>query len=232
MMAATRTATFGAPGDTSEEGIGTAIRFAHVTVVCDGRRLLDDLTFEVPLGVTAALLGPPGAGKTTAIETGSGVRRIDGGAIRLLGLEPAVAVASGRVGAVLASGGLPDGARVGELLGFIRVLHDAPLSMDDLVERSGLESLMDRPTDRLSRSEAQQLRFALALAGDPDLLFLDDPDQDLDLQARGGLWANLERLKEEGRTVLLATRDADLAASIADRAIVLEQGRLRGEGEP
>ncbi len=227
-----RTSALGAREDTSEEGIGTAISFAHVTVVCDRRRLLDDLTFEVPLGVTVALLGPPGAGKTTAIETGLGVRRIDGGVIRLLGLGPAVAIASGRVGAALSSWGLPGGARVRELLGFVRALHHAPLSMDDLVDRAGLESLMDRPTDRLSLSQARRLRFALALAGDPDLLFLDDPDRDLDLQALGDLRTNLERLRDEGRTLLLATRDADLAASSADRVIVLERGRLRGERGP
>jgi ABC-2 type transport system ATP-binding protein len=212
-------------------GVDTAVSYLHVTVVQAGHRLLDDVTFEVSRGITVALLGPPGAGKTTAIETGLGIRPLDGGTIRLLGQEPEAAIASGRVGAVLPSLGLPSGARVGQLLDFARVLHDAPLPVDDLVDRAGLGSLMGRPTDRLSRSEAQQLMFALALAGDPDLLFLDEPAAHLDLQARSALWRNLERLTGEGRTLLLATRDPDVAASRADHVIMLEGGRLGGEGD-
>ncbi|MHB8892053.1 MAG: ATP-binding cassette domain-containing protein [Candidatus Limnocylindrales bacterium] len=217
--------------DIAENRVDIAVRFAHVTVLRAGTRVLDDVTFEIPRGSTVALLGPSGAGKTTAIEVGLAIRHIDSGAVRLLGLMPGVAVASGRVGAMLPSSGLPSGVRVGELLRFVRVLHDAPLRVDDLIDRAGLESLLDRWTDRLSDSEAQQLRFALALAGDPDLLLLDEPGAGLDSRARDALRRNMQRLKEEGRTVLLATRSGEDAAPIADRVLLLERGRLIGEGD-
>ncbi len=216
--------------DFAQDRSDIAVRFAHVAVLHAGTRVLDDVTFEIPRGWTVALRGPSGAGKTTAIEAGLAVRPFVSGVIRLLGLEPGVAVASGRVGAMLSSSGLPSGARVGELLRFVRTLHRAPLPLDDLVDRAGLESLLNRSTDRLSGSEAQQLRFALALAGDPDLLFLDEPGAGLDSRARDALRRNMQRLKEEGRTVLFATRSGEDASPSADRVLLLERGRLIGEG--
>lgn len=215
--------------DVAEDRIDMAVRFTRVTVLRRGRRALDDVTFEIPRGCMAALLGPPGAGKSTAIEVGLAVRRLDSGVVRLLGLEPRVAIAAGRVGAMLSSTGLPSGARVDELLRFVRALHRAPLPVDDLIDRAGLESLLGRSTDRLSDGQAQQLRFALALAGDPDLLLLDDPDAGLRPEARTALWANMERLKEEGRTILVATRNGEDATSTADRILLFDRGRLAGE---
>jgi ABC-2 type transport system ATP-binding protein len=152
-----------------------------------GRPVLDDVTFEVPRGSTVALLGPPGAGKTTVIEVGLALRNIDGGVVRVLGFEPEIAVASGRVGVVLSSSGLPSGARVSELLHLVRVLHDAPLPVDDLIDRAGLASLLDCMTDRLTRSQGQQLRFALALAGERVAVLLLVPAAGHDGQARGVL---------------------------------------------
>lgn len=216
--------------DFAEDRTDIAVRFDHVTVLRAGRRVLDDLTFEVPRGTTVALVGPTGAGKTTAIEVGMAVRRCDSGVIRLLGLEPGVAIASGRVGAMLSSAGLPSGVQVGELVRFVRSLHDAPLPLDDLIDRAGLQLRVSRSTDRLSDSEVQQLRFALALAGDPDLVFLDEPGANLDSWARDALRTNLQRLKEEGRTVLLATRDGEVAVPSVDRVLLLDRGRLSGEG--
>ena len=209
--------------------IDRAVRFDHVTVLRAGMRVLDDVTFEVPTGSTVSLVGPSGAGKTTAIEVGMAVRRVDSGVVRLLGLEPGVAIASGRVGVMISSAGLPSGVRVGELVRFVRSLHDAPLPLEDLIDRAGLQSRLDCSTDRLSDSEVQQLRFALALAGDPDLVFLDEPGVGLDGPARDALRTNLQRLKAEGRTVLLATRYGEVAAPSADGVLLLERGRLIGE---
>jgi ABC-2 type transport system ATP-binding protein len=215
----------------ASDRVDIAVRFAHVTVFRSAQRVLDDVTFDIPHGSTVALLGPAGAGKTTAIEVGLGVRRVDSGTIRVLGLEPGVAVAAGRVGVMLSSAGLPSGVRVGELLRFVRALHEAPLPVDDLVDRAGLESLLDRSTDRLSDTEAHQLRFAMAVAGDPDLVFLDEPGAGLDARAREVLRTNMKRLKDEGRTVLIATRYGEDTATSADRVLLLEGGRLRVERE-
>ena len=222
----------GSPRDESApRADAPAIEFVHVTAHRDGQRALDDVTLEILRGATVALLGPSGAGKSTAVEIGLAVRRADSGVVRVLGMEPAIAVASGRVGALLPVS-LPSGTRVGELLSFFRALHDAPLPVDDLVERGGVGSVLDRTTDRLSKCEAQRLRFALALAGDPDVVLLDEPGDGLDPDAREALGTNLRRLRTEGRTVLLATRHGEVAASSADRVLLIEGGRLTGEADP
>ena len=208
-----------------------AIEFIHVAAHRAGKLVLDDLTLEVQRGSTVALLGPSGAGKATAIEIALAIRGVESGVVRVLGMEPTMAVASGRVGALLPLRH-PSGTRVVELLQLFRALHDAPLALDDLVDRAGLAAVLDRATDRLSAAEAQQLRFALAVAGDPDVVLLDEPFDGLHAGAREALGRNLQRLRTEGRTVLLATRDGEVAASSADRVLLIEGGRLTGEADP
>ncbi len=115
-----------------------------------------------------ALAGLTGCGATMVIEAVLGLRPVDHGLVRVLGLEPAVAVASGRVGALVRPAGLPGGARVGEVVGFVRRLHPVPLSFDDLVARAGLEAILARPVDRLTGDEMGRVRLAVAMAGDPD----------------------------------------------------------------
>ncbi len=207
------------------EGTDTAVRFTHVTVVRAGRRILDDVSFTVRRGSTVALTGPAGAGKSTVIEASLGVYQVNGGVIRLLGLDPRVAVASGRVGVALGSAGLPDGARVKDLLRFASAVRDTPLPMHDLVERTGLSGILDRPANRLSPGQAQQLRLALAVAGDPDLIMLDEPFTGLDAQALAVIRANLQRFRDEGRTVLIAAERVDPAEPVVDRVLHMDHGR-------
>lgn len=219
------------PGETAgTESIGAAttdaaIGFTHVTVVHAGRRILDDVSFVVRRGCTVALTGPLGAGKSTAIETALGLHPLEGGVVRLLGLDPKVAVASGRVGVALGSSGFPDGARVRDLLRFATAMRESPLPMGDIVDRAGLDALLDRPANRLSPGQAQQLRLALAVSGDPDLILLDEPFAGLDAQALAILEANLARFREEGRTVLLAAERIDPAAPVVDRVLRMDHGR-------
>ena len=215
------------PAGRAIEGTDTALSFSGVTVTHDGRRILDDLTFTVRRGSMVAITGPDGAGKTTAIEIALGIHHVERGAIRLLGLDPSSAVASGRVGALLASSGFPDGARVGDLLRVVRTIHAAPLPMVDLVARTGLDRLIDRPVDRLSAGEAQQLRLAVAVAGDPDILLLDEPFAGLDVRAQRIVHVNLERFRQEGRTVVIATNRLEAAAGLVDGILHLDHGRLR-----
>ncbi len=226
-----RTPSTGSRDAVSRRGDAPAVELIRVSVVRAGRRVLDDVDLEISRGETVAILGAPGAGKSTTLEICLAVQPVDSGGVRVLGLEPAVAVASGRVGAVL-SDHPPSGARVGELLRFFRAVHDAPLPVDDLVDRAGLGPVLDRSTDQLSRSQTQRLRFALALAGDPDIVVLDEPGEGLDPEGLEALATNLRRLRMEGRTVLLATRDGEVAASSADRVVLIEGGRFIGEADP
>jgi ABC-2 type transport system ATP-binding protein len=195
-------------------------------------RALDRIDLSIEAGSTVALLGPNGAGKTTAISLTLGLLQPDGGAVRTLGLPPRTAVESGRVGAMLQTSGLPAGARVGELVEFARTLHPYPLGHDELLERAGLADLVGRPVTTLSGGETQRLRFALAIAGDPDLVFLDEPTVAMDVETRRAFWASMRLFAAEGRTVLFATHYLEEADQVADRIVVLDRGRIVADGTP
>jgi ABC-2 type transport system ATP-binding protein len=213
----------------SPEQLAGAIRFVGVTVDGAGSLALDDVSFEVPRGGTLALAGLTDGAATAVAEVVLGLRPVERGLVRVLGLEPAVAVASGRVGALVRPAGLPGGARVDEVVRFVRRLHPVPLPFDDLVARAGLEGILGRPVDRLTGDEMGRLRLALALAGDPDVVVMDDPAAGLGPGARRGLAAAIRRLNAEGRTVLVAAGPGPGIAVGADRVLVLERGRLVGE---
>ncbi len=193
---------------------------------------LDDVRFHVHVGETIALLGPNGAGKSTAIGAMLGLLEPSGGVVRVLDQAPHAAVRSGRVGAMLQSATLPVGARVLELVELARGLYPNPLARDAILERAGLTGLAGRRADTLSGGETQRVRFALAIAGDPDLVFLDEPTVAMDVESRRAFWADMRRFAAEGRTVLFATHYLDEADQVADRIVVLDHGRVVAEGSP
>jgi ABC-2 type transport system ATP-binding protein len=206
-----------------------AVRFAQVTRRFGDVTAVDRVDLEIRRGQTVALLGPNGAGKSTAISLMLGLLRPDSGTVSTLGLDPAVAVATGRVGSMLQTSGLPMNVRVGELIDFARRLYPDALPRTAIVERAGLARLLDRTTDRLSGGEAQRLRFALAIAGDPDLVFLDEPTVAVDVEMRRAFWADMRRAADEGRTVLFATHYLEEADQVADRVVVLDHGRIAAD---
>jgi ABC-2 type transport system ATP-binding protein len=207
-----------------------AVRFERVTRRFGDLAAVDGIDLAINTGETVALLGPNGAGKTTAISMMLGLLHPTSGSVRTLGLEPAEAVASGRVGSMLQTSGLPINVRVGELVDFARRLYPNPLSKAAIVERAGLTGLLDRTTDRLSGGEAQRLRFAFAIAGDPDLVFLDEPTVAMDVEMRRAFWADMRRSADEGRTILFATHYLEEADQVADRVVVLDHGRIAADG--
>jgi ABC-2 type transport system ATP-binding protein len=209
-----------------------AIDFRDVSKTYDGNLALDGATLGVPLGQTVALLGPNGAGKSTTINLMLGLLDPSAGAVRVLGLEPRDAVASGRVGAMLQSSGLPVGARVGELIAFVRRLYPQPLPTATILDRSSLGELQRRSVETLSGGEAQRLRFAMAIAGDPDLVFLDEPTVGMDVETRRAFWAQIRAFAAEGRTVVFATHYLDEADGGAERIVVLDHGKVVADGSP
>jgi ABC-2 type transport system ATP-binding protein len=216
------------PDQTSEPP--TAVRFADVTRRFGDVTAIDRIDLDIRPGETVALLGPNGAGKSTAISLMLGLLRPTAGTVTSLGLEPAEAVASGRVGSMLQTSGLPINVRVGELVEFARRLYPHPLPNAAIVERAGLTGLLGRTTDRLSGGEAQRLRFAFAIAGDPDLVFLDEPTVAMDVEMRRAFWADMRRSADEGRTILFATHYLEEADQVADRVVVLDHGRVAADG--
>jgi ABC-2 type transport system ATP-binding protein len=198
------------------------------------RAVVDGLSFTAALGRVTAVLGPNGAGKTTTVECCEGLRRPDGGKVRVLGLDP---VRDGvrlrpRVGVMLQDGGLPTGARAGDVLRHVAALHARPIPPDELLELLGLSRHARTTVRRLSGGQRQRLALAAAVIGRPELVFLDEPSAGLDPQARLAVWQVVQRLRDDGVGVLLTTHLMDEAERLADHVIVVDGGRVVAAGSP
>jgi ABC-2 type transport system ATP-binding protein len=200
-------------------------RYGQVTAI-------DGLSLQIRSGETVALLGPNGAGKTTAVELLLGLAHPDAGVVQLFGGPTAVAVAAGRVGAMLQDAGLPQGAKVAELIGLVHSLYPDPLSVADALHLADLGAVVGRRVERLSGGQRQRVRLALALAGNPELLILDEPTAALDVDARRTFWDRVRVYVAGGRTVLFATHRLEEADAVADRVVVIAGGRLLADGTP
>jgi ABC-2 type transport system ATP-binding protein len=161
-----------------------------------------------------------------------GLASPDQGVVRLFGGPPADAVAAGRVGAMLQDAGLPQGAKVAELIGLVHSLYPDPLSVADALRLADLEQVAGRQVQRLSGGQRQRVRLALALAGNPELLILDEPTAALDVDARRSFWDRVRVYVAGGRTVLFATHRLEEADAVADRVVVIADGHLLADGTP
>ncbi|MEW2047549.1 ABC transporter ATP-binding protein [Streptomyces sp. NPDC051445] len=193
-------------------------------------RAVDGLTLALRPGETVALLGPNGAGKSTTLDLLLGLKQPDSGTVRVFGTGPREAIVAGRVGAMLQSGGLMDEVTVAELVALACGLHPKPYRTADVLARAGITQIADRKVDKLSGGQAQRVRFALATAGDSDLIVLDEPTTGMDVTTRQAFWATMREQADQGRTVLFATHYLEEADAIADRVLVLHRGRLLADG--
>lgn len=210
-----------------------ALSFRGVTHRYGDRTALDRLDLEVRQGEVVALLGPNGAGKSTTISVLLGLIRPQHGSVEVLGSDPRRAVAEGRVGAMLQAGsglGLPPGVRVDQALHLVRRLYRRPAPLDWIVEHADVADLLRRRTDRLSGGQAQRVRFAASIAGDPEIVFLDEPTSAMDVESRHGFWRMMRAFGDEGRTVVVATHHLAEADQIADRVVVLNHGTVVADG--
>ena len=202
---------------------GVVKRFGPVIAV-------DGLDLEVPEGICLGLLGPNGAGKSTTVSAVLGLLRPAAGSVRVLGRAPADAVRAGCVGAMLQHGGLPGEARVGEVLHLVRRSYADPWPLDDLVATTGIGGLLGRDVDALSGGQRQRVLLALALAGQPPLLLLDEPTSAMDVEGRRAFWATMRDLAARGTTVVFATHHLEEADAVADRVVVMAGGRIVADG--
>jgi ABC-2 type transport system ATP-binding protein len=212
---------------------GRALRFEEVTYRYGPHVALGDVSFEVTRGQTLALLGPNGAGKSTTISLLLGLLRPQSGTVEVLGTSPQRAVADGRVGAMLQTGagsGLLPGVRVGEAVQIVRRLFPRPSPFDEIVERAGIARLLDRKTQQLSGGQAQSVRFAIAIAGNPELVFLDEPTAAMDVAGRRSFWRMIREFGREGRTILFATHHLQEVERISDRVVVVNHGHIVADG--
>ena len=191
------------------------------------------LDLEIPRGSVVALLGPNGAGKSSMINCTIGLKRPAEGHVTVAGTDPREAVRRGAVGAMLQVSGLPSGATVRDVVELARALQRrrGP-AVDELLASAGLEDVARREVTKLSGGQAQRVRFAMALAGDPEILFLDEPTVGMDVESRELLWQTLDGLAGGGTTILFATHYLAEAERFAHRVVMLVKGRLVADGSP
>jgi ABC-2 type transport system ATP-binding protein len=192
------------------------------------------LSFSVARGEVFGLLGPNGAGKTTTVEILEGYRRRDGGYVSVLGHDPGDRPADlrERVGIVLQSCGTYPHLTVRETVAHWAGLYARPRDVEEVIALAGLGEAADRRARMLSGGQQRRLDFALALIGDPELIFLDEPTTGFDPAARRAAWDTVRALRELGKTILLTTHYLDEAQALADRVAILKAGEILAEGPP
>ena len=211
---------------------GTVAEMAGASKSFGSVRALVDFNFQVRVGELTALLGPNGAGKTTAIKLLLGLARPTSGQISVFGSDPSDIATRARVGAVLQVGRVPETLRVAEHIDLFSSYYPNPLAMSETLAIAGLADLRDRKFGDLSGGQKQRVLFALAICGNPDLLFLDEPTVGLDVEARHLLWQEIRNLLGRGKTVVLTTHYLEEADALADRVAVINKGSIIAEGTP
>jgi ABC-2 type transport system ATP-binding protein len=192
------------------------------------------IDFEVARGEVFGLLGPNGAGKTTTVEILEGYRSRDGGEVAVLDQDPATAGGAWRewIGVVLQSSAMYETLTVEETLRLFAGYYERPRPVDEVVELVGLGEKRGDRVRRLSGGQRRRLDFGIALVGDPELIFLDEPTTGFDPRARRQAWETIRGLRGLGKTILLTTHYLDEAEQLADRVAVLAQGRIVASGTP
>jgi ABC-2 type transport system ATP-binding protein len=211
-----------------------AIEVTGLSKAYGSRHALRGVDFTVQRGEVFGLLGPNGAGKTTTVEVLEGYRARDSGAVSVLGSDPGTRSAAlrARVGIVLQSCGTYPHLTVRETVAHFASLYPAPRAVGEVLALAGLDECADRRARTLSGGQARRLDFALALVGDPELVFLDEPTTGFDPAARRAAWDVIRALKDLGKTVVLTTHYLDEAQALADRVAILQDGLILAEGPP
>jgi ABC-2 type transport system ATP-binding protein len=212
------------------ESTGTAVAVHGLRKSFGDVIAVDGVDLVVAPGEVVALLGPNGAGKTTTIEMLLGLRKPDGGTVRVFDLDPHEAVRTGRVGAMMQTGGLVGDVSVREVVHLIASMHAKPLTVERALELAGISDLANRKVKTLSGGQRQRVLFALAVVPDPDLIVLDEPTVAMDVESRRAFWAAMRVLAADGRSVLFATHYLEEADANADRIVLLARGTVVADG--
>jgi ABC-2 type transport system ATP-binding protein len=219
---------------TAPQTTATAIQVSGVRRAYGAVQALDGVDLTVRQGELLALLGPNGAGKTTLVEILEGHRTADAGEVRVLGHDPARRERAflERIGIVLQETGLDPNITVREAVALYSAAYPRPRDVDEVLELVGLAQRADARAATLSGGQRRRLDLALGIAGDPELLFLDEPTTGFDPSARRQAWELIGRLREGGTTILLTTHYMEEAQVLADRVVVLGHGRVIADAEP
>ncbi|EPD59824.1 hypothetical protein HMPREF1211_05359 [Streptomyces sp. HGB0020] len=209
-----------------------AVAFRGVVKQYGSVRAVDGIDLTIARGESVALLGPNGAGKSTTIGILLGLVPPDEGTVEVFGKRPEQAMRAGHLGAMLQEGKMIPRVTVRELVGFVRQTYRDPLPLAEVLDLAQLTGIAGQRVDRLSGGQAQRVRFALALAGNPDLVVLDEPTAALDVESRRELWAAMQRYAERGNTVLFSTHYLEEADTSADRVVVIAAGKVVADDTP
>ena len=194
--------------------------------------VLTDISMEIYQGEVLSILGPNGAGKTTLINMMLGCLSVTGGEISILGYQPGMIELKRQCGAMLQVSGLPDMSTVKEHIELFQSYYANPMQYPRVIELAGLEEIQNQYSKNLSGGQKQRLLFALAICGNPRILFLDEPSVGMDIKTRKSLWKTIRELKKQGVSIVLTTHYLEEADQLSDRIIMLNQGRLIHEGTP
>jgi len=212
----------------------SAIAVTELRKAYGGREVLHGLSFTVETGEVFALLGPNGAGKTTTVEILEGYRRRDGGDVRVLGEDPGRGgrAFKARIGIVLQSSAVYHLLTVREIVGLFAGYYPHPRPAGEVIELVGLTEQREARVRTLSGGQLRRLDLALALVGDPELVFLDEPTTGFDPAARRQAWETIRDLRSLGKSILLTTHYMEEAQRLADRVAILRGGEIVGTGSP
>src|SRR6201995_4948555 len=214
--------------------MAAVIEVTGLTKRYGGQAVVDDISFHVEAGEIFGILGPNGAGKTTAVECMEGLRRRDGGQVRILGLDPLTDHhrLHQRIGVQLQETQLQEKLKVREALELYASFYPDPADWRELLERWGLAGKADTRFAKLSGGQKQRLFIALALVGNPEVVFLDELTSGLDPAARRATWDLIGQVRDSGVTVVLVSHFMDEVEELCDRVAILEQGRIAGLATP
>jgi ABC-2 type transport system ATP-binding protein len=209
-----------------------AVELSHASKIYGAVRAVDDVSFSIEPGEVVAMLGPNGAGKTTSINLMLGLRKPNSGKARLFGLDPKDLRARSRIGVMLQESGVPGMLRVEELVALFCSYYPHPLPAAQAITMAGLEEKAKTLVKDLSGGQHQRLYLALALCGDPEVLFLDEPTVGMDVEGRRRFLTEIADLGARGRTIVLTTHYLEEADELAQRIIVIDHGHLIADSSP
>ena len=211
----------------------TVVTLTNVTKTFKNKKAVDQVSFSIKKGEVVALLGPNGAGKTTTIMMLLGLLEATSGEVNLLNGDPKERKIREKIGAMLQEVSVIDALKVKEIIHLFRSYYPNPLSFEELVALTGLdEKDLKKRADKLSGGQKRRLGVALALVGNPELIFFDEPTVGMDIQSRRLFWQTVEELKHRGKTIIFTTHYLQEADDVAERIILFNHGSIVMDGTP
>lgn len=211
----------------------TIVQIKNLSKEFKGKKAVENVSFSIEPGEVVAILGPNGAGKSTSILMMLGLLHPTSGTVSIFNKQPQDQKVRERIGVMLQQVSLMDALKVKEVLALFRSYYPNPLSMEELIRLTGLQdSELNKRTEKLSGGQKRRVSFALAMAGNPDLVFFDEPTVGMDSTARREFWAKVQQLSKAGKTVLFSTHYLQEADDVATRILLFNEGKLIADGCP